>query len=619
MLVSMPFAAIDRPALGISTLKARLQEADIVCDVEYLSLAFAIALGREQYQVLVDDVPYLSLACEWVFASLLYGNSVPNEDVYVDEVLGRRWQLPAELVEVVLDARVRAGAFLDWAMASRSWSEYDVVGFSTVGQQNIASLALARRIKAACTRPVIVFGGHAWEGPMGRELLKQSPFVDAAFSGEADTSFPAFLRALAQDRSPVAARIPGLTYRQDTATRTVPEVNEQSTLSGGALPDFTDYFLARRANASLDAGRLLVPVETSRGCWWATRGACTFCGLSGAKRTYRTKPPHAVVRELRSRANDWPDARIDLVDNVVPETFLDQVLPELARHPLGTTISFAVRPGVGREHVRDAALAGAVLQCGVESLADGVLRLMHKGSRALENVRLLKWCREYGVDLSWNMLYAVPGELAADYEQVTTMMPAVCFLQPPDACAPVVLERFSVYFDDPSQHGLRDPRPALAYAYVYPFGRSALENVAYFFDYVQPVEADRPGYVHRLRSQTRAWQRLFGAGDLRGADGELGLTLTDGRGRDGTVVETLTGVDRTLYRACGDIAGFRRLCVLAGANPDAPEEAEQVRDRLRFFLDRDWMVSDGDRYLSVAIPIDGGNSDAARMEEPAAL
>src|SRR6185503_12803258 len=65
-----------------------------------------------------------------------------------------------------------------------------LVGFTSVFQQHVASLALARRIKRALPETFIVFGGANCEGPMGAETVRQFPFVDAAVSGEADLVFP---------------------------------------------------------------------------------------------------------------------------------------------------------------------------------------------------------------------------------------------------------------------------------------------------------------------------------------------------------------------------------------------------------------------------------------------
>ena len=50
LLLSCPFGALERPSLGLSLLKARLQEESIACDVKYLGFPFADHIGVENYQ-----------------------------------------------------------------------------------------------------------------------------------------------------------------------------------------------------------------------------------------------------------------------------------------------------------------------------------------------------------------------------------------------------------------------------------------------------------------------------------------------------------------------------------------------------------------------------------------
>jgi hypothetical protein len=45
ILLSMPFGSLDRPALGISLLKAGLEGKGITCDVRYLTFTFAELVG----------------------------------------------------------------------------------------------------------------------------------------------------------------------------------------------------------------------------------------------------------------------------------------------------------------------------------------------------------------------------------------------------------------------------------------------------------------------------------------------------------------------------------------------------------------------------------------------
>src|SRR5207244_4488072 len=76
-----------------------------------------------------------------------------------------------------------------------------IVGFTSVFQQHVASLALARRLKTARPSTYVVFGGANCEGVMGAENLRQFPWIDAVVSGEADHVFPALVRQVLRGES----------------------------------------------------------------------------------------------------------------------------------------------------------------------------------------------------------------------------------------------------------------------------------------------------------------------------------------------------------------------------------------------------------------------------------
>ena len=77
-----------------------------------------------------------------------------------------------------------------------------------------------------------------------------------------------------------------------------------------------------------------------------------------------------------------------------------------------------MKANLTREQVRLLADAGVRhIQPGIESLSDHVLALMKKGVTGLRNVQLLKWCKEYGIEVDWNILYGFPGETREDYRR----------------------------------------------------------------------------------------------------------------------------------------------------------------------------------------------------------
>ena len=75
-------------------------------------------------------------------------------------------------------------------MEAVNWDNYSIIGFTSQYWQQVASLALARRIKERWPDKIIAFGGANCDGVMGQTLLRLFAFVDWAFSGEADISFP---------------------------------------------------------------------------------------------------------------------------------------------------------------------------------------------------------------------------------------------------------------------------------------------------------------------------------------------------------------------------------------------------------------------------------------------
>src|SRR5262249_35990741 len=95
-------------------------------------------------------------------------------------------------------ARELVGPFLDACVAEVVARRPRVLGLTSIFQQQLASLALAKRVKAALPDTVIVLGGANGEDGMGAETVRQFPFVDAAVSGEGEVVFPELVtRALA--------------------------------------------------------------------------------------------------------------------------------------------------------------------------------------------------------------------------------------------------------------------------------------------------------------------------------------------------------------------------------------------------------------------------------------
>jgi ribosomal peptide maturation radical SAM protein 1 len=599
LLVSMPFGALERPALSLGLLKAHCERLEVPCDVWYATFAFADLVGVEEYLWLCsDDVPYTAFAGDWVFAEAVHGWRPEADAAYVERVLLETWRTPAADLERLRRLRSRVEPFLRQCLEQVAWQQYTMVGFTSVFQQNLASLALARRLKAAHPHLTIAMGGANWEDVMGPALQRAFPYVDLAFSGEADESFPAVLTARRTARD--VSTVPGVTVAGSvTRAATAGRVPDLDTVP---VPDFDDWFEQKASSDAADVPATLL-VETARGCWWGERSHCTFCGLNGATMTFRSKTPSRVVEELTHLSRRHATSMVSVVDDILDQRFFRDVLPELAARRLGLELFWEVKANLTRDQVRILRAAGVtMIQPGLESLSNHVLDLMRKGTTTFRNVQLLKWCRELGVQPYWNLLYGFPEETAADYAEIAATIEAIWHLDPPVACGPIRMDRFSPYHADPAAYGMTGVRPMEPFEFLYPVGAEALADIAYYFEF---------DYADGRRPEEFAREVIALAARWKGSRTRGSLELSTGAGQRLQVLDTREDFRRKPRRALLD--GWKAEVYLrcdTGASLDRLRELPAVRalgvsdDDMRGFLDRcvehRLAITSGTSWLAVA-------------------
>ena len=604
--MSMPFGALERPALGLSLLKPRLEQAGITCDVRYLSFIFADLIGVDEYLWIASGLPYIAFAGDWTFTEALYGPRPAVDASYADEVLRRTWLIDEANIARINRVRSLTRQFLDYCVSCIRWEDYAVVGFTSTFEQNLASLALAKRIKAVHPSAHIVFGGANWEAQMGQELHRQFEFVDYVCSGEADESFPMLAKLLLNCSTRANARdIPtGIVYRRagrSISTGRSPPVRRLDSLP---IPDFGDYFYDWSQSSAAVTVIPTILMETSRGCWWGDKSHCTFCGLNGANMAFRSKSAPRALEEIRYLADRWQTDRIEVVDNILDMKYFADLLPALAQEGRAWEIFYEVKANLTRQHVALLRAAGVTrIQPGIESFSDHVLKLMRKGTTGLRNVQLLKWCKEYGVRVDWNILYGFPGETRDDYSSMLEMLPAIDFLDPPVACGPIRMDRFSPYFESPDGFGFSNVRPIQTYSYLYPFEKESLMKVAYYFDFDYRLAVAPEAYATEVIKYAEAWRRQPERGllcSIRRPDG--GLLLRDTRAAATIPEVELSGLEQAAYEYCDQVrSNTSVLRYLTEAFPQIQISSQAVQGFLDSLVANRLMVTDGRNYLSLAV------------------
>ncbi|HEX6901850.1 MAG TPA: RiPP maturation radical SAM C-methyltransferase [Thermoanaerobaculia bacterium] len=480
-LVVMPFAASNRPSLAVGLLKALLTQRGIRCECKYFNLTCAGLLGRERYEKLGDLFPTCALAGEWIFSQIYFGASFSSWETYSQEVLGHAvWGLPEEDWSLIQDVKKLAPVFLRIAYESCDWSQFDLVGFTSTFEQTMPSMCLARMIRQHHPRVKIAVGGANFEGAMGRVYFDLFPEIDFAAIGEADASFPRLCENLARG---IAAVPKGILHRQEGNGEQEAEAVGPVPMDSLPAPDYDEFFsvLARTFPASRPA---VVMLEASRGCWWGEKRHCTFCGLNGATMAFRRKDWRRVDWEAAFLAERYRPELLQFADNIMAVDYFKTLLPHWSQNPGPTPKFFEVKSNLKREQVVLLWRAGVVcIQPGIESLADRTLELMDKGVSAAQNIALLRWCREIGVKVAWNLLFGFPGEDLDDYAKILEVMRKLAHLRAPIGCGLIRMDRFSPNFTQWKEKGFSAIRPMPAYKHVFPLSEEGLGEVAYFFDY----------------------------------------------------------------------------------------------------------------------------------------
>jgi hypothetical protein len=168
----------------------------------------------------------------------------------------------------------------------------------------------------------------------------------------------------------------------------------------------------------------------------------------------------------------------------MPRQYVDTLFPQLKGGPF--RFFYEVKANLTLEQLRVMRDGGVrPILPGIESLSTDILRLLRKGASKLHNIRLLKWARWLGINVSWYLLHGVPGETAEMYQDQAAALGLLGHLEPPARCARIRMDRFSPLFQQRNGPSIEWSRPWDAYRSIYP-PELDLERAAYFFDYHSP-------------------------------------------------------------------------------------------------------------------------------------
>lgn len=604
LLLSMPWAAIDTPSLALGILANRLRQTVPEARVEtrYVNVDCAEWLARTITGAKRSHYDFFSLksyfmGCgDWVFSSALYDDPQWRVEEFLEQP-GRR--VTDEEREMCLRLHAEADGFITAQARAIAAAGPDLVCFTSTFQQNVASLALARRLKELLPGVKTVMGGANCDGDQGKGIHRAFDCVDFVVRGEGEHAFPELVRCLMSDGD--LGNVPGLCWRDGRTSVANAMTDRLISPAEIPMPDYDAYF-DRIAATEVDSWfepRLVI--EAARGCWWGEKHHCTFCGLNGSAMTFRSKTPAAFTGELETLARRHHVLDFFAVDNILDMGYIETALKDIASTPYDYRIQYEIKSNMRFSQLERLREAGIVsVQPGIENLDSAVLKIMDKGVSGPQNIRMLRDAESVGLTVAWNYLYGFPGETEESYTSVISQMPALHHLYPAEGSSRIALERFSPYFDRP-ELGFGFRRPHAQYRMIYALPEEELRDIAYVFE--TKAQGIGPEVAEKLDEALALWGEQHDSSTLVFEDVGEAILLTDTRpGYDWHAVELRTPAETLLFRALDQPRTFTSLCSALGSAEPAgrPDVEATVRELLREWRELGLVFTNDNRYIHVA-------------------
>ncbi len=609
-LLSTPWPLFNRPSIQLGTLNAYLRRElpELKVDAYHLYLSVAEALGYDLYKA-ISERSWLSEAC---YATLLY----PERR----EIISRFWRrrssdLPKSLGFEEIWPLVRRAS--EDILDSADWAAYRLLGFSICFGQLTSALYFARKIKERAPFGKIVFGGSACSGEMGWSLLRAFPEIDFVISGEGEKPLAHLARwVFKPEASHKPAPLPGLFCREQEGDLSSANFSQVPDLDGLPLPDYDDYFLHLKSLAPQSRFFPKIPMEMSRGCWWRKASpsrrdrGCAFCNLNLQWEGYRSKSHRKIVQELASLTDQHGLLSVSFMDNLLPPRNLLSLFESIAELRKDFRLFAEIRATTSLDELLAMGAAGvAEVQVGIEALSTRLLRKLNKGTTAIQNVEIMKNCEARNVpDLTSNLITHFPGSDEADVEETLRTLQFTLPFRPLKA-TPFWLGYGSPVWRHPEAFGIRKVRNHPFYRYLFP--RELLSQLHLILQ----------GYEGGMKNQQRLWGRVTRVlkswrttyDDLHSAsardpilsyqDGETFLIIRERRRNADDMTHRLRGSSRQIFLFC---ERNRSLSEIVERFPGFGQE--KILPFLNMMVGKKLMFREGERFLSLAVPIRGYGS-----------
>ena len=606
-LISTPWPLYNRPSIQLGALKAYLNAThpDVEVRVDHAFLSIAAALGYPLYRE-ISERTWLS---ESVYAALLYPDRYDIIEKFFNRHAGpgslARKAGFEDITSVIQNAT-------DALIAKERWKNFHLAGFSVSLCQLTSALYFIKLIKAKAPRLLIAAGGSTFSGSVTSEFFNVFDEIDLVVNGEGELPLSQLIEYLKTAENLTAMPpIPGI-VTADTVNTDGEHNNFQQLKQLKVLPapDFDAYFERLKSSNPQQMFFPTLPIETSRGCWWQRRAAsgksrgCAFCNLNLQWKGYRSKSSAQVADEIDCLTTKYQTLSVAIVDNVLPRSTSNELFKKLAGLNKDLRMFSEIRATTTLPELSRMASAGIQeVQIGIEGLATSLLKKLNKGTTAIQNLEIMRDCEALGIKNYSNLILHFPG---SDEQDVTETLRSLDFAEPyrPLKAVGFWLGLGSPVWQNPELYQIKA-------VFNHPNWKSLFPgNVRAAMKFL--IQAYRGNLGHQRRiwrpvtEKIDAWRqnytalstRLQGSPLLELRDGVDFLIIRQHRMEHESIHHRLVGTSGRIYLYCQRHRSVKQI------RKRFPVFAEdKILAFLKMMVGKKLMFQEGDRYLSLAIPV----------------
>jgi len=536
LLLSMPYAGTVIPSIQLPLLEGYLKERDVEVSPNE---SYTAQMGFSKY----------------VFPEHWEKNEDKFREYFQDMSKDFDFNAYVHLTDL----------FYNWVIKNVNWRDYDIIGFTLNYGQFLPSLAIAKGIKELSPEKIIVFGGSRAIDEIGTNVLGAFDYIDFICSGDGEE--PLFQLASNYNNY---KNIPNLIYRN--RDRIVKNESEYfADLNESPLPSF-DAFYEELASSSDEIkqyfnsyGRL--PVEISRGCWW---NRCSFCSQRVQHKKYLEKDVNKIIEEIKILSNKHKMLDFQIIGDTLPKENYKTLINEIVK--LGRDFTFFVEARAGRFRSDDYQLLSKagfnIIQTGIETFSQNYIKKMNKGSRVIDNIATLKFCKENNINNRYNLIVNYPNEEIIDFEETKDNIRFIKqYLEPPQISY-LIVEYGSTIYNNPEEFNIEQLEYTNIDKIMFP-GKILECGISCVYRFKRKNDSGNNNWEELIKD----WKQEYEEFQIQGlkrktaidrlvfffVDGGEFVKIYDKRNSENVQIYVLDTFEREIFLSCIDVVSFGEL------------------------------------------------------------